>query len=120
MAKDAIDFWFSVGSTYTYLTASRLEKTAAAENVRFNWRVFSVRTIMREQKNLNANVDFYSATVYYSLDIPTDLFTPIFPHDLRNLPSAENLLMRDVAPRFNPSLICCCVVIPCASWPSDT
>ena len=33
---------------------------------------------MRERKGLNANVDFYSATVYYSLDIPTDLFTPIF------------------------------------------
>jgi citrate synthase len=37
-----------------------------------------IATIMREQKGLNANVDFYSATVYYSLDIPTDLFTPIF------------------------------------------
>jgi len=34
--------------------------------------------IMKEQKGLNANVDFYSATVYYSLGIPTDLFTPIF------------------------------------------
>jgi citrate synthase len=33
---------------------------------------------MRTRKNLNANVDFYSATVYYSLGIPTDLFTPIF------------------------------------------
>ena len=33
---------------------------------------------MKEKKNLNANVDFYSATVYYSLGIPTDLFTPIF------------------------------------------
>jgi len=33
---------------------------------------------MLKQKNLNANVDFYSATVYYSLGIPTDLFTPIF------------------------------------------
>ena len=32
---------------------------------------------MLEKKNLNANVDFYSATVYYSLGIPTDLFTPI-------------------------------------------
>ena len=30
------------------------------------------------KKNLNANVDFYSATVYWSLGIPTDLFTPIF------------------------------------------
>ena len=37
-----------------------------------------IATIMRERKKLNANVDFYSATVYYSLDIPTDLFTPIF------------------------------------------
>lgn len=37
-----------------------------------------IAEIMRERKNLNANVDFYSATVYYSLDIPTDLFTPIF------------------------------------------
>ncbi|MCE9518518.1 MAG: citrate synthase [Verrucomicrobia bacterium] len=37
-----------------------------------------IATIMREKKGLNANVDFYSATVYYSLGIPTDLFTPIF------------------------------------------
>jgi len=34
--------------------------------------------LMKEKKNLNANVDFYSATVYYSLGIPTDLFTPVF------------------------------------------
>jgi len=37
-----------------------------------------IAAIMSERKGLNANVDFYSATVYYSLDIPTDLFTPIF------------------------------------------
>ncbi|MDZ4287954.1 MAG: citrate synthase [Prosthecobacter sp.] len=37
-----------------------------------------IAQIMREQKGLNANVDFYSATVYYSLGVPTDLFTPIF------------------------------------------
>jgi citrate synthase len=34
--------------------------------------------IVREVKNLNANVDFYSASTYYSLGIPIDLFTPIF------------------------------------------
>jgi citrate synthase len=33
---------------------------------------------MKETKNLNANVDFYSASAYYSLGIPIDLFTPIF------------------------------------------
>jgi citrate synthase len=37
-----------------------------------------IAQIMRERKGLNANVDFYSATVYHSLNIPTDLFTPIF------------------------------------------
>jgi len=34
--------------------------------------------IVRAQKNLNANVDFYSASVYHCLGIPTDLFTPVF------------------------------------------
>ena len=37
-----------------------------------------IAQLMREKKGLEANVDFYSATVYYSLGIPTDLFTPIF------------------------------------------
>src|SRR5260221_341225 len=46
--------------------------------------------------------------------------TPIFPHDLMNLPSGVNLLMRDVAPRFRPSAIAAAVVMPWASWPSAT
>jgi 2-methylcitrate synthase len=37
-----------------------------------------IAELMKQKKNLNANVDFYSATVYYSLGIPTDLFTPVF------------------------------------------
>ncbi len=37
-----------------------------------------IATLMKEKKGLNANVDFYSATVYYSLGLPTDLFTPVF------------------------------------------
>ena len=37
-----------------------------------------IAEIMLTRKNLHANVDFYSATVYYSLGIPTDLFTPVF------------------------------------------
>jgi citrate synthase len=44
------------------------------------WIAISERiaALMKEKKGLYANVDFYSATVYYSLGIPTDLFTPIF------------------------------------------
>ena len=37
-----------------------------------------IAELMLQKKGLHANVDFYSATVYYSLGIPTDLFTPIF------------------------------------------
>ncbi|MFV0389486.1 MAG: citrate/2-methylcitrate synthase [Pyrinomonadaceae bacterium] len=34
--------------------------------------------LMMERKGLNPNVDFYSASTYFMLGIPTDLFTPIF------------------------------------------
>lgn len=37
-----------------------------------------IAKMMRTRKGLNANVDFYSATVYYSIGIPTRLFTAIF------------------------------------------
>jgi citrate synthase len=37
-----------------------------------------IAEIMLREKKLHANVDFYSATVYHTLGIPTDLFTPIF------------------------------------------
>ncbi len=34
--------------------------------------------LMKEKKGLNPNVDFYSASTYYMMGIPPDLFTPIF------------------------------------------
>ena len=37
-----------------------------------------IEQYIKETKGLNANVDFYSASTYYSLGIPIDLFTPIF------------------------------------------
>ena len=48
------------GHLNLYLTSKNIEET------------------IKEQKGLNANVDFYSASTYYSLGIPIDLFTPIF------------------------------------------
>ena len=38
----------------------------------------AVEKLVKGSKGLNANVDFYSASTYYSLGIPIDLFTPIF------------------------------------------
>ena len=34
--------------------------------------------LMKEKKGLNPNVDFYSASTYYMMGIPMDLYTPIF------------------------------------------
>jgi citrate synthase len=44
------------------------------------WYEMSVKMeeVMMREKHLNPNVDFYSASTYYALGIPTDLFTPIF------------------------------------------
>lgn len=43
-----------------YLTSKKIEET------------------MKSEKRIDANVDFYSASTYYSLGIPIDIFTPIF------------------------------------------
>jgi citrate synthase len=37
-----------------------------------------VEAVVRREKGLYANVDFYSASLYRVLGIPTDLFTPVF------------------------------------------
>jgi len=50
----------STGQEDLYLMSSRVEETVKGE------------------KKLNPNVDFYSASAYYSLGIPIDLYTPIF------------------------------------------
>ena len=47
-----IEFWFSIGSTYTYLTVMRLEDVARDAGLRFDWRPFSVRVLMQEMDNL--------------------------------------------------------------------
>ncbi|HEY6360364.1 MAG TPA: citrate synthase [Vicinamibacterales bacterium] len=37
-----------------------------------------IEALVKAEKKLNANVDFYSASTYYTLGIPLDLYTPIF------------------------------------------
>ncbi|TPI73065.1 DsbA family protein [Mesorhizobium sp. B2-8-9] len=47
-----IDFWFSIGSTYTYLSVMRLAKIQAETGIEFRWRPFNVRSIMIEMDNI--------------------------------------------------------------------
>ena len=37
-----------------------------------------IEALVTGEKKLNPNVDFYSASTYYTMRIPIDLFTPIF------------------------------------------
>jgi len=37
-----------------------------------------IEALVKGEKKLNPNVDFYSASVYYALGIPLDLYTPVF------------------------------------------
>jgi len=47
-----IEFWFSVGSTYTYLSVMRLADVERRSGIAFAWRPFSVRQIMMEMDNI--------------------------------------------------------------------
>jgi len=46
-----IDFYFSIGSTYTYLSVTRILDVEKKHGVKFNWKPFSVRIIMNEMNN---------------------------------------------------------------------
>ncbi|KAB8140468.1 citrate synthase [Chloroflexia bacterium SDU3-3] len=58
----------------------RLAEELAQSSGNTKWYEISerVRAIVQDSKPLPVNVDFYSASVYYTLGIPIDLFTPIF------------------------------------------
>jgi len=38
----------------------------------------TIEQYMADEKGLAPNVDFYSASTYYQMGIPVDIFTPIF------------------------------------------
>lgn len=47
-----VEFWYSIGSTYSYLTVSRLARVKRETGVAFRWRPFNVRHVMIEQNNI--------------------------------------------------------------------
>ncbi|WP_419909747.1 2-hydroxychromene-2-carboxylate isomerase [Hoeflea sp.] len=48
----SIQFWFSIGSTYTYLTVTRLPEIEKTTGIAFEWNPISIRAIMLEQNNI--------------------------------------------------------------------
>lgn len=61
-----------------FLRKMSRELGEAAKNTK--WYEMSERLIplMLKEKNLNPNVDFFSASAYYVMGIPIDLYTPLF------------------------------------------
>jgi len=55
-----------IGKTQWYEISAKLEKTGKEEFKK------------RKGRDIYVNVDFYSGSLYYSLGIPADLFTPVF------------------------------------------
>lgn len=52
VAETHIDFWFTMGSTYSYLTVMRLPEIERTTGVRFRWRPFHLLTILQEMKHV--------------------------------------------------------------------
>jgi len=64
-----IDFYFSIGSTYTYLTVTRILDVEKKHQVKFNWIPFSVREIMKEMNNIPFPPDKKNKVNYMWRDI---------------------------------------------------
>ena len=62
----------------THLRRMSKELGERAGNTRWFEMSQRIETLVKAETKLNPNVDFYSASTYYTLGIPIDLFTPIF------------------------------------------
>ena len=64
-----IDFYFSIGSTYTYLAVTRILDVEKNHQVSFNWKPYSVRVIMKEMNNIPFPKDKLNKVNYMWRDI---------------------------------------------------
>jgi citrate synthase len=58
----------------------QLSRDLGSRSGQSHWVQMSERieSVVKAEKKLNPNVDFYSASMYYALGIPVSLYTPIF------------------------------------------
>lgn len=93
-----MDFWVSIGSTYSYLTVMRIEQAATDAGVALRWRPFNVRDIMVSQNNIPFR-DKPVKTAYMWRDMERRAMThglPISvpaPYPLTHLPLANQVAL---------------------------
>jgi citrate synthase len=89
----------------------RMSRDLGYSSGQTKWFEYSkaIEDFINAEKNLNANVDFYSASTYHTLGIDVDLFTPLFAvsriagwtaHVMEQL--ADNRLIRPRADYIGP------------------
>jgi 2-hydroxychromene-2-carboxylate isomerase len=95
-----IEFWFSIGSTYTYLTVRRIRKVIKESNLSIKFQPFNVRTVMLEMENIpfpkskKIKVDHMWRDIqrraeFYNTDIPE---LPI-SYPLKNMDLANHIAL---------------------------
>ena len=52
MSSSQIDFWFTMGSTYSFLSVMRLAKVERSTGLSFRWRPFHLLIILQEMKHV--------------------------------------------------------------------
>lgn len=52
MNEGKIDFWFTMGSTYSFLSAMRIQQLQQSTGISFRWRPFHLLVILQEMKHV--------------------------------------------------------------------
>jgi 2-hydroxychromene-2-carboxylate isomerase len=90
-----IDFWFSIGSLYTYLAVMRLAEVEARTGAVFRWRPFSIRAIMIEMDNIRAKQPVKLAYSWRDVERRAQeygfAFRPRPPYPLKNFDLANRI-----------------------------
>ena len=95
-----IEFWFSLGSTYTFLSVSRIKNIIAENKIYFSLHPFSVRTVMKNMDNIpfppskKAKVnymwrDIQRRSELYNLKVPN---VPV-PYPIKDLDLANQVAL---------------------------
>jgi 2-hydroxychromene-2-carboxylate isomerase len=90
-----IDFWFSIGSLYTYLTIMRIDRVEDLHDVTFNWRPFNVQAIMQDAGNTPARVPAKVEHIWRDLERRSSMYMCDFParppYPLQNFERANRI-----------------------------
>ena len=93
--SEPIDFWFSIGSMYTFLTVMRMDRVEDTTDIRFVWRPFSVRDIMIEMDNRPMSKPRKLAYMWRDLHRRAEMYGFAFegeaPYPLRNFDLANRV-----------------------------